>query len=53
MPATKEKSTKERVKPVHEIRLGRVKAAIWLNETQNGVMYNVTLSRLWREGRQW
>ena len=23
-------------KPVHEVRLGRIKAAIWENETQNG-----------------
>lgn len=50
MPKTKEK---EKVKPVHEIRLGRIKAAIWENETQNGTMFNVTISRLWRDGKQW
>ncbi len=50
MPKQKER---EKVKPVHEIRLGRIKAAIWENETQNGTMYNVTLSRLWRDGKQW
>jgi len=50
MPKEKEK---EKVKPVHEIRLGRVKAAIWENETQNGTMYNVTLCRLYRDGKQW
>ena len=44
---------KEKVKPVHEIRLGRIKAAIWENETQNGTMYNVTLCRLYRDGKQW
>ena len=33
MPKQKEKP---KVKPVHEIRLGRIKAAIWENETQNG-----------------
>ena len=45
---------KEKVKPVHEIRLGRIKATIWENETQNGnTMYNVTLCRLWRDGKQW
>lgn len=45
---------KEKVKPVHEIRLGRIKAAIWENETQNGsIMHNVTLCRLWRDGKQW
>ena len=25
-------------KPVHEVRLGRIKAAIWENETQNGTL---------------
>lgn len=44
---------KEKVKPVHEIRLGRIKAAIWENETQNGTMHNVTLSRLYKNGNQW
>ena len=44
---------KEKVKPVHEIRLGRIKAAIWENETQNGTMYNVTVCRLYRDGKQW
>ncbi len=48
MPKQQTKAT-----PVHEIRLGRVKAAIWENETQNGVMLNVTLRRLYRDGKQW
>ena len=50
MPKSHEK---EKTKPVHEIRLGRIKAAIWENETQNGTMYTVTISRLWRDGKQW
>jgi hypothetical protein len=41
-------------KPVHEIRLGRIKAAIWENETQNGTRHNVTFQRIYRdEGGQW
>jgi hypothetical protein len=44
---------KEKVKPVHEIRLGRIKAAVWQNQTQNGSRYNVTLSRLYRDGTRW
>ena len=32
---------KEKVRPIHEIRFGRIKAAIWENETQNGMMFNV------------
>ena len=33
-------------RPVHEIRMGRARAAVWENETQNGTRHNVTLSRL-------
>ena len=33
-------------KPVHEVRLGRVRAAVWENDTKNGAMHNVTLTRL-------
>jgi hypothetical protein len=34
--------------PVHEIRLGRIRAAIWENETQNGTRHNATFSRVYR-----
>jgi len=40
-------------RPVHEIRMGRIRAAIWENETQNGNRYNVTITRLYRDGEQW
>lgn len=40
-------------KPIHEIRLGSVKAAIGENRTDNGVRYNVTLARIYRDGEQW
>lgn len=40
-------------KPVHEIRLGRIKAAIWENETQNGKRHNVTVTRLYKDEDQW
>ena len=36
-------------KPVHEVRLGRIRAAIWENETSNGTRHNVTFSRLYRD----
>jgi hypothetical protein len=36
-------------KPVHELRLGRLKAAIWENPTENGVRYNVTVTRLYKD----
>lgn len=39
--------------PVHEIRLGVVKAAIWENETSVGVRHNVSISRLYKDGDEW
>lgn len=44
---------KKKQQPVHEIRLGAVKAAIWENETSVGVRHNVTVSRLYKEGEEW
>ena len=38
-------------KPIHEVRLGRIKAAIWENEAENGVRYNVTITRLYKDGK--
>jgi hypothetical protein len=47
-------SKSKKAKPVHEVRLGRIKAAIWANETDNGIRHNVTLSRLYKpEGGDW
>ena len=40
-------------KPVQEIRLGRIKAAIWENQTESGPRHNVTVSRLYKEGDEW
>ncbi len=40
-------------RPVHEVRMGRVKAAIWRNETENGAMFNVTILRLYRTDEGW
>jgi len=43
----------EKQKPAHEIRLGRIKATIWENETDNGTRHNVTVCRLYKDGDQW
>ena len=40
-------------KPVDEIRIGRVKATLWKNGTEDQPRYNVTFSRLYKEGDQW
>ena len=36
-------------KPVHEVRLGRIRAAVWLNDTENGPRYNVQITRLYKD----
>jgi hypothetical protein len=38
----------EAKRPVHEVRLGRIKAAIWENETENGTRHSVTITRLYK-----
>ena len=40
-------------KPIHEIRMGRIKAAIWQNETDNIIRYNVTFGRLFKDVESW
>ena len=39
--------------PVHEIRLGLIKASIWRNQTKSGERHNVTVSRLYKNGDVW
>lgn len=37
------------VRPIRELRLSRIKAAIWQNESNgSGPLYNVTISRVYR-----
>jgi hypothetical protein len=40
-------------RPVHEIRMGRIRAAVWENESQNGLRHTVTFSRAYKDGEQW
>ena len=40
-------------KPTHEVRLGHIKAAVWKNETEAGVRYNATFSRIYKDGDDW
>ena len=48
-----QQATHKSSRPVHELRLGRIRAAIWENDTQNGTRHNVTLSRLYKDGDNW
>ena len=46
-------SKSESNKPVHETRLGRIKATIWANNTENGIRYNVSIVRVYKDGDDW
>lgn len=43
----------QNTKPVHELRIGAIKAAIWANEGPNGAWHSVTLSRVFKQGEEW
>lgn len=47
--ATAQKLAPAAKRPVHEVRIGRVKAAIWENESSQGVFYNATFQRIFRD----
>ena len=40
-------------KPIHEIRLGKIKVSLWANRADNGMRYNATVCRLYRDGDNW
>lgn len=50
---TGQQARKTEAPPVHEIRLGRIKAAIWKNDTASGARYNVTIVRNYNDGKEW
>lgn len=42
------------LRPIHEIKLGCIQAAIWRNtKTGSEAWFNVSLSRLYRDGDSW
>ena len=40
-------------RPVHEVRVGRIKSLVWANATASGIKHNVTVSRLYKDGQKW
>lgn len=46
-------SQTEKNQPVREIKIGAIKSAIWRNETKNGPMFAVSLSRVFKDGDEW
>lgn len=42
------KSNESKSKPVEEIRIGAIKAAIWRNDGEQGPRFNVSFQRIYR-----
>ena len=42
-----------RKRPVQDVRLGYIKAAIWENSVSDIVRYNVTFSRIYKDQAEW
>ncbi len=40
-------------RPVHELRLGRVRCSVWKNESDTGPWYSVKLTRLYKTDDGW
>jgi hypothetical protein len=40
-------------RPVHEIRFGHVKAAIWAKQVDGLTRHNVTIQRIYKDGEEW
>lgn len=45
--------TTTKKQPVHEIKIGALKATIWKNESPKGAFHSVTLSRIYKDGEKW
>ncbi len=44
----------EKKRPAHEVRLGRIRAAIWANQSEDSdTWFNVTISRLYKDDGEW
>ncbi len=45
----------EKNEPIHVVKLGRIRATIWENQTEDkdDVWYNVVPSRLYKKDNQW
>jgi len=46
-------SPKPNNRPRHEIRIGAIKAAIWKHDSEHGVRYSVTFTRMYKTDDGW
>ena len=43
----------QKTKPIHEIRYAAIRASIWENTSDKSTFFNVTLSRVYKNGEEW
>jgi hypothetical protein len=53
MKTREKKSETDSAKPIHKIRHGAVSASIWPQQTRNGMMFNVTFQRTYKDEDDW
>lgn len=45
---------KERERPAHEVRIGRIRATVWRNHSdQHGTWFSVSITRSFKQNDQW
>jgi len=43
-----------RQKPIHQIRVGLIRAAVWQNDSEDRVpRFNVSITRAYKQGEEW
>lgn len=52
-PQTADKAERSGNAPAFSCRHRALKAAVWRNETDNGPMFNTTVSRSYKDGETW
>jgi hypothetical protein len=40
---------REPVRPAHTVRLGKIRASVWGNRTNNATWYTITMNRLFKD----
>jgi hypothetical protein len=46
-------ATETKKRPAFEAKAGLVRATVWPNETKDGIRYNATLTRRYKDGETW
>ena len=50
---SKQTNEPKHARPVHEVRIGLITAAIWANPMESGVRHNVTFERCYKASEEW